>query len=115
MSKTEFILQDLTGISSFSKNIYINFPVRKLDCTINYAHDNTEDGVSAVRCQQLSTSSNGIINVFQDVSSVSATIPFQFETPRMFNGAFTFEILTDTLALDATRNGKLVIILSFYP
>lgn len=113
--QTEFILQDLTGISSFTKNIFVKYPVRKIDCTVNYAHDNTEDGVSAVRCSALSTSSNGIINVFQDVSSVSATIPFQFESPRMFNGAFTFDILTDTLALDATRNGKLVIVLTFYP
>lgn len=112
--QTEFILQDLTGISSFSKNLFIKYPVKKVEVTINYAHDNTEDGVSAVRCSALSTSSNGIINVFQDISSVSATIPFIFESPRMFNGSFTFDILTDALALDATRNGKLVIILVFH-
>ena len=113
MSKTEFVLKDLTGISSFSSNIFVHYPVKHVQCSVNYAHDNTEVGVSAIRCQAISTSSNGIINIFQDSSTVSS-VDFYYESPRMFNGVMTFDILTDALALDATRNGKLVIILTFY-
>ena len=110
-----FIRRDLgtLGTSSFSENINVPFIPRQMKAIIKYLEDETELGLSMIRCTQLIRKDpEPILGVFCD--SFAGVLPERtFTLGYPINGNFTFEILSITNLLTSSRTGDIIICLEF--
>lgn len=117
MSKKKYytitISQDINGASSFTKTINCPF-VPKIVNVKNaiYANDGTEDGVSGIRSNIISTMNADTCICFI-VDDTFSNNEMTFPVNKPINGQFEFKVVDQAGGQDTTRNGDLFMNLEF--
>ena len=106
--QTVFIVQSLTGISDFKKQLSLSFhPKKMIVKSVCYRNDNKETDIKLLRLQNISE----VICSFQDNSTLAPGYEFQLKSG--ISTCLYFQILDSAYLLDATLDGVLVVALEF--